>query len=179
MNTKNILNANQIVTLVALAEGIKQVRPTSGPADLNDLARRLNEMAKACDDNCKVSVAASVNGMWFTYPNANALVTKAGLRAEAEANRLVSSTMHLVEDLFAGHAIGQVVIGGFPDTNDTDGDTNEGGDTEVFDRLGHKDVRPLVNKKYVRSTESVRWPMPSGITDGTMLVNADLAKKLV
>jgi hypothetical protein len=193
MRTNINLDKKSIITLVALAEGIKTSRSGTGIADLLDLATRLNGLAKACDDNCTVTVAASVNGCWFEYPNTNALVTKAGLKVEAEANRLVSATMHLVEDLYTGHSVGQVVIGGFPDTSDTDGDTNEGGDTEVFD--GYKDVtRPLAIRKYVGSVNvptgndgkipkyfgSITTDrMPTGVCDGTMLINGKLAKKLV
>jgi hypothetical protein len=182
MHNKNILNQKQIVVLVALAEGIKTSRVGTNPADLVDLASRLEGLAKACDD--RNSVTVTVNGMTFTYANASTLVTKAAAKVEAEANRLVSSTLHLIEDLYTGHASGTVIIGGIPDdnTNDIDGDNapHDGADTEVFDRLGHKDVtRPSVIRKYFGSLKTSTDRMPTGITDGTMLVNGKFLKKLV
>ena len=114
MHTKNILNENNLVTLIALAEGIKTSRPMTGPADLNELASRLKDLAKACDPDSTDTISAYVNGAWFTYPNANALVTKAGLKVEAEASRLVQATMHLIEDLFTGRSVGLLDLGGIP-----------------------------------------------------------------
>jgi len=152
---KNInLNKNQIIALVALAEGIKTSRPMTGPADLLDLSARLAELAKACDDRNTDTISASVNGISFFYPNANALVTKAGLKVEAEANRLVAATLHLIEDLYTGHASGTVVIGGIP-TSDTDGDTEVSNDQ--YGRIA----------KYVGSIKVDC--MPTGICDGTVL----------
>lgn len=150
---KNInIDKKNLVLLAALAEGIKQVRPTSGPADLLDLATRLNGLAKACNPDSTDTIEVQVNGMYFTYPNTNALVTKAGLRVEAEAQRLTSATMHFIEDLFGGHAAGVATVGGIPNANDSDGDTNEGSDQEFFDGL--KDVnRPLGIKKYMGSID--------------------------
>ena len=158
MNTKINLDKKSLVTLVALAEGIKTSRPMTGPADLLDLATRLAELAKACDD--RNTVTACVNGMYFTYDNASALVNKAAGKVEAEANRLVSATLHLVEDLFSGHAAGTVTVGGIP-TNDTDGD-NQGGDQEVFDRL----ARPFAIKKYPELDGHVFVRQSTGMTAG-------------
>ena len=155
---KNInIDKKNLVTLTALAEGIKQVRSGTGIADLLGLATRLNGLAKACDPDSKVGIEVQVNGMTFAYPNTNALVTKAGLRVEAEAQRLTSATMHQIDDLFGGHAAGEATVGGIPNANDTDGDLNEGSDQEVFDDqygripkymgsldIGHKNVQDPV-----------------------------------
>lgn len=170
MHTKNILNENNLVTLIALAEGIKTSRPMTGPADLNELASRLKDLAKACDPDSTDTISAYVNGAWFTYPNANALVTKAGLKVEAEASRLVQATMHLIEDLFTGRSVGLLDLGGIP--NDIDGDTNEGADTEVFDgqygriakymgsiKVDHSHSPELDGQQWVTTNESTkpRW----------------------
>jgi hypothetical protein len=165
MHTNNVkLNKNQIISLVALAEGIKQVRPNSGPADLLDLAARLRDLARAVDDRNTIEVR--INGMHFGYDNATSLVNKAAWKVEAEAQRLVSSTLHLVEDLFGGHAAGALVIGGIPDGADL---TNEGGDQEVFDlRAAHMDGTAFLDgtaffRQPTGLMAEVRHRVPTGI----------------